>query len=270
MVLQLNVLAEPIPWWLPPLTIGCGLLFLGPPQVDRWLHDHLGVWRSVRPAPFRVACLFVLFVGATLVGWATLGTSRWQYAQYLLLVGRAVEGATVINIFVKAQDLFALIANARAGGSTGASSGSSKWQILAEKITSHVRKRIPRIVATTLVVALSMALLSALVVSRPDQRLLVQIVLVYTLFTFALSVIGTAWVLKRLSGHLDPLSFVGIPLCVAGGELYNVPAAFDLFATQALGGPLSGATPAVFSTVGWTAGALSAVGLLWWSLRSSN
>jgi hypothetical protein len=61
-----------------------------------------------------------------------------------------------------------------------------------------------------------------------------------------------------------------VALCVAGGEPYNVPAAFDLFASRALGGPISGATPAVFSTVGWTGGAISALGLLWWSLRRAT
>jgi len=265
--LQFGFLADPIPWWLPPLTVGCGLLLLGPPQFDGWLRANISAWRLVRPPAFRVACLGVLFVGASLIGWTTLGSARWQYAQYLLLVGRAVEGATVINLFVRVRELLSFLDQLGKGSSNGRATGTSGWRTAYVKVKTYITKRIPRILASAVVIGLSMVLFVILVVFQPEQPLLVRIVFVYTLLTFALSIIGTAWILKRLSAHLDPLSFVGVPLCVAGGELYNVPAAFDLFASRALGGPISGATPAVFSTVGWTVGAISALGLLWWSLR---
>jgi hypothetical protein len=254
-ILQLGGLVDfdPVPWWLPGTTVVAGLFLYGIPQVDRFIARRLREWQRL-PGLVRRPIVGVLIGGAGLIVFSQLAQFDWMYVLFLFGYARAVEGATIVHLLGRLDD-----AMRKMFGESSESSRSKIEQVVDWAIHRLV-KRIPLLIVTTLLSALSVGLLIAVLIGFPDTPLGVRLAFVVTVVTFALSTVNGVWVFSRITDEVGPGAFIGLVSCTIGGELYNVPAALSLFSeTQAVNGPFGAWTTVAVGTIGWGVGLILAV-----------
>lgn len=249
-LVPLQVKVDTVPWWLPVVIIAAGILLYGIPFVNTFIGNHLSEWRTLPVLP-RVAVIGLLISGASLVVFAQLGQSDWMYVLFLFTYTRAIEGATVLHVFGRIDEIARMIASARGG------SGSkvSKLKQILSWILQRFLKRLPLTIVTTVLLTLSIVLFVAVLIGFPRASITVRVAAVITVVTFSLSIVNTAWILRKVTDELGPAAFLGVVCCIVGGELYNVPAALSLFPNvPAVNGPFGAWTTVTVGLIGWFVG----------------
>jgi hypothetical protein len=252
---------DPVPWWLPGTIVVVGLFLYGIPQVDRFITSRFREWQHL-PRLFRHPVVGFLVGGAGLIVFSQLAQFDWMYVLFLFGYARAVEGATILHLFGRLDDAMRKVFD-----ESSISSGSKIQQVVSWAIRRMV-KRIPLLIVTTLLSALSVGLLVAVLIGFPDTPLGVQLAFVVTVATFALSTVNSAWVFAKITDEVGPGAFIGLLCCTVGGELYNVPAALSLFSeVSAVDGPFGAWTTVAVGTVGWGVGLILAVTFFYRRIR---
>jgi hypothetical protein len=261
--LQFGLVADPMPWFLPAVLIAVGLVLYGTPYLDAFLRARLPEWRRL-PHPACIAFVALFVGGAGLVTRATLGGSTWMYVLFLLGYARAVEAATILHLFGRIDALLSFLS-----GSSGSDQSSVRRAL--DWLVQRLKKRLPLIVVTGLLTLVSVGLYIAVIIAFPTISVWTKLAFAFTMSTFFLSTVNTAWVLRKLTNDIGPATFIGILLCVVGGELYNVPSAFAVFTDQpAFGGPIGSLTTLTVSTVGWLLGLFLALGFFVYRIRETS
>lgn len=250
--LQFGLIAEPVPWFLPGVLIAGGLLLYGTPYVDFFLQARLVEWRGVpRFARLAITALFVGGAGVTVL--SVLGNSFWMYVLFLLGYARAIEAITTLYLFGRLDDLMNMLSGDNQGSGSLVSKAVS-WFV------DRLMKRLSLTIVTATLSAISLGLYVSVLIAFPDAGFWTKLVFAFTLSTFYLSTVNAAWVLTKLTDEIGPGAFVGLILCIVGGEMYNVPSAFAVFTDQpALSGPMGAVTTLTVGTIGWLLGLMLAL-----------
>lgn len=266
-LLPLQVDFDPVPWWLPVVVIAAGVLLCGVPYVNVFIENRFPEWRSL-PALPQVAVVGLLISGAALVVFAQLGQSDWMYVLFLFTYTRAIEGATILHLFGRIDEIARMIA---ASGDGGGGSMISKLKQILSWVVQRFLKRLPLTIVTTVLLILSVVLFIAVLIGFPGAPITVRVAAVMTVVTFSLSTVNTAWILRKVTDELGPAAFLGVVCCVVGGELYNVPAALSLFPNvPAVDGPFGAWTTVTVGLVGWFVGLLLALLFFTYRIRQTD
>lgn len=274
---------ETVPWWLPIVVVAIGLLLYGAPQVDAVIGARAPEWRQL-PGFVRAPVVGLLVAGAGLIVFAQLAEADWMYVLFLFGYARAVEGATILNLFGRVDEAMSVLLGKGSSSqktTRGWPATIVRWLPLVS-VTSTVGqgavwllgrtlKRLPLVIVTGLITTLSVALLVVVLVGFSQTSLTVRIAAVVTVSTFALSLVNTAWILTKVTDELAPWEFIGVVCCIVGGELYNVPSVAGLFpGIPAVEGPFSAWTAVAVGTVGWAVGVLLAVAFFTHRVRTTR
>lgn len=263
----LQIYSESVPWWAPITLIAFGVLLYGAPYVDSFIGNRLDEWQTL-PAFPRLIVVTLLISGSGLIVFVQLGQYDWMYVLFLFTYTRAVEGATIIHLFGRIEQVLRIVYG-ESGGGGGPT--LSKLRKVIDWAVRRLKKRIPLLIVTTVLMVLSGVLLVSVFLGFPQTPLTVRLAAVVTVVTFALSTVNTAWVLRKVTDELGVWAFLGVVFCVVGGELYNVPAAFSLFSNiPALEGPFGAWTTITVGLIGWFVGLLLAVIFFAYRIRQTE
>lgn len=283
---------DTVPWWLPVTLVAVGIFLYGAPQIDALLGANLPEWNQL-PSRVRAPTVGILVAGAGLIAFAELAQTDWMYVLFLFGYARAVEGATILHLFGRLDQAMRVLFDDKQESQSD-TIRKDRRDTSSDPVTSLVRqlplvsqssttgkaarwligrllKRVPMLVATTVITILSIIFMGVVLIGFPRVPLTVRIAGVLSIMTLSLSMVNSAWVLTKVTDELAPWEFIGVICCVVGGELYNLPSVAGLFpGVPVVDGPFSAWTVALVGFIGWAVGVFLAVAFFVYRIRLTD